>query len=310
MNKQFLTGQVKQLDIESRSLTAYASTEDWDRDGEVILASAWEGSLDTFRANAVLLWAHDYRIPPVGKVTDIRTDSKGLRFTAEFAKTEFGEEIWSLYRDEFLSAFSVGFQPEEWDDLDDGDKAASGRIYTRTSLMEISCVPVPANASCLVERGVPVFQFKSVDEFTQPVLADNPHLPKEFKDRMEALAGTPSEPESAEIKDDSAVELPDSATTTVTSGYVSVDDNGTAVNPWITVTSTNGDLIYHVPNKDHESDLQPDPVSTEPPADVTEPPNAVTEADDANDYAEPDPADDALLEALSHFVDEIRELLT
>jgi hypothetical protein len=56
-------------DSGSRTVTVVASTESEDRVGDVILASGWE--LDAYLANPVILWAHDYSRPAIGKAEKV-----------------------------------------------------------------------------------------------------------------------------------------------------------------------------------------------------------------------------------------------
>lgn len=161
MNKLFTTGQVKEINVEERRLTAYASTRDVDRDGDVILPDSWRKSITTFES-VPLMWAHEYNVPPVGKATNFKIDAKGLLFDATFADTTFANEIWKLYQDGFLDSFSVGFRPLKWDE--GGEKGAS-RTFIETELLEVSAVPVPANPHARIERGVPTIAFKSIQDF-------------------------------------------------------------------------------------------------------------------------------------------------
>lgn len=209
MEKQYITGRVKEVNTESRTLTAYASTIDLDRDGDVIQPMAWANGLDSFKQNPVLLWGHDYRIPPVGKASNVEIDSKGLKFTASFASTDFANEVWSLYRDGFLNAFSVGFQPEEWTERDGMD----GVEFTKAQLLEISAVPVPANPHALVERAVPVMAFKSLDSFK--------NLPE---------PETP-EPDEEETEESLSTEQNDSENTTPTAEEADTQPNGAQATP-------------------------------------------------------------------------------
>lgn len=163
MDKLFTTGKVKELNIESRTLTAYASTADMDRDGEVITPDAWSNTIRQFQS-VPLIWAHDYRIPPIGRATGFEIDARGLKFRAEFADTDFGNEIWGLYRDGYLNSFSVGFIPKQA--TEGQQRHEPNRTFTETELLEVSAVAVPANPFATVERGVPIVAFKSVDSFT------------------------------------------------------------------------------------------------------------------------------------------------
>ena len=116
IQKLFTRAQVKEINEEERSLVGVASTEVMDRDREVIKTEGWE--LENFRKNPVILLSHDYRQPPIGKALWIKKDKNGLKFKAQFARTQVAEEIFSLYRDGFMKAFSVGFIPKEWEDGD------------------------------------------------------------------------------------------------------------------------------------------------------------------------------------------------
>jgi len=120
-----------------------ASDETLDRAGDVILADAWQ--LDNFQKNPVLLWAHDYKTPPIGKVENIWVEDGKLRFRATFADTDFAREIGKLYADGYLNTFSVGFLPVEYTP----NKETGGYIYKKVELLEISAVPVPANPNAV-----------------------------------------------------------------------------------------------------------------------------------------------------------------
>lgn len=120
-----------------------ASDESVDRVGDVILSTAWE--LDNFKKNPVLLWAHQYDKPPVGKVIDVWVEDGKLRFRAVFADTEFAHEVARLYDEGFLNGFSVGFLPLEYEP----NKETGGYIYKRIELLEISAGPVPINPNAV-----------------------------------------------------------------------------------------------------------------------------------------------------------------
>ena len=49
-----------------QSFVAWASRPVVDRDNEVIAGNAWD--MGNYEKNKVLLWAHNYDLPPIGKV--------------------------------------------------------------------------------------------------------------------------------------------------------------------------------------------------------------------------------------------------
>lgn len=162
MNKQ-LKGRLENVEGKYRIV---ASTGDVDRDNERIAPSAFMGSLpDYLDKNPVILWAHDYSKPPVGKAIGGNIDGSGLYLDIEFAKTEFAQEVQYLYDNGFMSSFSVGFIPKQW------DRDSDGRVvFTEAELLETSAVPVPANSNANIIRAL-----KSAG-FEKPEVAD--YLPE------------------------------------------------------------------------------------------------------------------------------------
>src|SRR5205807_1446535 len=57
--------EVKQLDDAARTIQFTISTGAVDRDADTLAPDGWQ--LDAYRKNPVVLWAHDYRQPPVAK---------------------------------------------------------------------------------------------------------------------------------------------------------------------------------------------------------------------------------------------------
>lgn len=152
MNNKFiwLQGYIKSVEKASDggySIEAIASTGNQDRYLETVNPQGWD--LKNFKKNPVLLWAHDYSHPPVGKVTSIKLVDNNLLFKAVFADTAFASDIARLYKDKILNAFSVGFIAKKF-----GDETKGEYTYMLQELLEISCVPVPANAEALVLNGL------------------------------------------------------------------------------------------------------------------------------------------------------------
>ena len=143
-----------------QSFVAWASRPVLDRQGEIIASNAWD--IENYLKGPILLWAHDYNLPPVGTSMWTKVQSKGLKFAPKFAPTAMGKELYELYRDGFLHSFSVGFDPKDYVDDEKktveyigwfGEKLSKPvRTWTDVELLEISCVPVAACPDALVER--------------------------------------------------------------------------------------------------------------------------------------------------------------
>ena len=131
-----------------QAITFVLSTDEVDRHGDVISADGWV--LDSYRTNPVLLWAHDYRQPAIGRAAKIWTEPHRLLANMEFAPTGFAQEISSLYRSGFQWGVSVGFKPLRFEERrDEKTGAFLGLRFLEQELLEVSAVPVPANRSAL-----------------------------------------------------------------------------------------------------------------------------------------------------------------
>jgi HK97 family phage prohead protease len=137
----------KSINADARSAEAYISTFEWDRTDEKFAKGAW--NLDAFKANPVVMWAHDYHRPPIGKAVNIKEDDKGLLADTQFAGDEFSQMIFDMFKGGFLSAFSVGFNPKNFI-VEPIDADRKGIVYTEADLLEYSAVPIPANPGALV----------------------------------------------------------------------------------------------------------------------------------------------------------------
>jgi HK97 family phage prohead protease len=137
-----------------------ASSSAVDR-AEDIVEQDWD--LAHFRANPVILWAHRYDLPPVGKAVAIEVREGKLLASVEWDEDGAGKEVARQVKSGFLSAVSVGFYPGQSvprRSLPEGDprRADYGYIHSKCKLLEISVVPVPANPEALaIARGAPMF---------------------------------------------------------------------------------------------------------------------------------------------------------
>ena len=150
--KQYVAKAID-IDEDERTVTATISTDTVDREREVLLPKGAE--FDHYLKNPVVLWAHDYKQPPIARALWVKKGRKQLTAKAAFAPTDKGEEIYQLFKGGFLNAFSVGFQPIEAhqptpDEIKKTPEwANASRIYDKWEMWEFSAVPVPANPEAL-----------------------------------------------------------------------------------------------------------------------------------------------------------------
>jgi len=126
----------------SLSIEGYASTNDVDRQGDVVPANVWERGLQNYVKNPIILAYHDHT-QPIGRMVDHKVDEKGLWIKATIS--DAAGNIYKLVKNGILSAFSIGFQVKdaEW------NSKAEVFMIKDLELHEISVVSVPANQNTL-----------------------------------------------------------------------------------------------------------------------------------------------------------------
>lgn len=138
MKKTLLT-VTKAKDLGEGIIEAIVASDSQDRHGEVLELKGLDTS--KYMQNPVVLWAHDYSQPPIGKTLSLRKSGGKLIAKIKFAIDEdsFAHKIYRLYKGGFMKAFSIGFIPKEVDE----------NKYTKAEMIEHSSVPVPANPEAL-----------------------------------------------------------------------------------------------------------------------------------------------------------------
>ncbi len=141
------------------TITAVASTPDADRMDDVV-APSWK--LDDFRRSPVIMHAHDYEGPVVGKAVEIDLVGDTLMMRVKFDEHEsnpLGQRLAQQYRNGFMSAFSVGFAPGKVTprsqlptDHPAYSEKSAGSLMEFNSLLEVSAVAIPANPHALAVR--------------------------------------------------------------------------------------------------------------------------------------------------------------
>lgn len=140
------------------------STNTKDRMGDVVDQS-WQ--LDFYKANPVILWAHNHSIPAIGVMESIEASEelKGLiRFAGDI--DPFAKSIAQRAAAGILRAGSVGFIPMEITPIEEtinGKTYITGYKLSKNELLEFSICNVPANPMALAEEP------KSIEPETVPL---------------------------------------------------------------------------------------------------------------------------------------------
>ena len=144
METKFKEFIVESKTLDDGSYEAVITTSAKDRQGEIIVSTGMD--VGNYMKNPVVLFAHDYDLPPVARALSLTTSPEGI--TARFQFPERGisiraDEIHSLWDAHFLNAVSIGFIPKTW------AQDATAPTCTESELLEFSIVPVPANQEAL-----------------------------------------------------------------------------------------------------------------------------------------------------------------
>jgi HK97 family phage prohead protease len=150
--------EIKEMDEATKSFWATASSENPDRDNDIIRVSGW--NLKNYKLNPVGLWAHNYFEHPHFKTETIKIDkqNKTLIFKPVFDTHDRALITWNQYKNGFLTSFSVGFSPQEFEYRDPNERWSGGREFTKQELLEISAVPVPAHPDARVNLDGFIFE--------------------------------------------------------------------------------------------------------------------------------------------------------
>ena len=153
-----------------RIIRFIASDESLDRDGDIVTATGWK--LDNYLKNPVVLYGHDYDELPVGKASSVIIDPSARQLVIDVSfpaikdispegdpseHALFVDSVYNLAKLGLLNAVSVGFRGIKVEPILDGDGHWTGRHFVEQELLELSIVPVPANANAVaIMRGAKV----------------------------------------------------------------------------------------------------------------------------------------------------------
>ena len=127
-----LYGNIQKVDAEQRMVFGYASTEDQDAHGEVVLKSAIEAALDDYMQFANIREMH--QLSAVGTAEEASVDDKGLYLGAKVVD----DAAWGKVTSGVYKGFSVGGKVLARD-------PKNKKIITKILLTEISLVDRPSN---------------------------------------------------------------------------------------------------------------------------------------------------------------------
>lgn len=145
-----LTMPIAKVDEERRIVSGFATLDNVDRQGDVLLTEASRKAFERFRGNVRLM----HQPIPAGKVISFRENSfydketnktySGIFVDAYISKG--AENVWQMVLDGTLTGFSIGGKIVDFETkMDDGEEYPGVRVVKEYELMELSLVDSPAN---------------------------------------------------------------------------------------------------------------------------------------------------------------------
>ena len=113
--------------------------------GFVFEPGAFTESIDSFRADGKVLWAHNWQ-RPIGTMREVEQDDKGLRVQFRLAGAD-GRSMAELITEKVVDKLSIGFDIGN----DRFDKETKSLHILSANVFEVSPVPLPANPQAVIE---------------------------------------------------------------------------------------------------------------------------------------------------------------
>lgn len=128
--------------LEYGEFETVVSNSSEDRYYEKILVEGID--LKQIKRNPTVLWGHDYRGLPIGKITKIWTEDGNLmaRIKLSVEKYDFAKQVYELILDGAINAVSLGGQVKKWSE--------DYTTIEQLELYEVSVVPVGAHRDALI----------------------------------------------------------------------------------------------------------------------------------------------------------------
>jgi len=135
----------------------------------------WRLKLDgcrtqNFEQNPVVLWAHNQDLPPIGQATGLRVQGDQMLCGVTFDSAPFAQDIKRMYQQGVLRAWSVSYQVLQYAPILDADGICQGFDILEWELLELSAVPVGADASALTQALKTAAGDQTLAQFLQTAL--------------------------------------------------------------------------------------------------------------------------------------------
>lgn len=154
---------------ETRIKRFIGTSEVKDRDGEILVIDGMD--FKNFKKNPVVLFAHQSRELPIGKVVKVEKDvnKKIVYFDIYFAKSNpFAETLLQMVDEGILKSTSLGFRVTDWE----YDEKKEAFLLTKAEIFEISIVPLPSNQDAVLQKELEDMNEITTKDMSIDALAD------------------------------------------------------------------------------------------------------------------------------------------
>jgi hypothetical protein len=157
-----LTMPIAKVDKERRIVSGWATLDNIDKQGDVVLATASAKAFERFRGNLRLM----HQPIPAGKVVDFKQDKyydedSGKFYNGVFVDAYISKgapEVWEMVLDGTLTGFSIGGAVKDTEKVFNADEDKTVRVIKDYDLVELSLVDNPAN------QFANIFSIQKVDD--------------------------------------------------------------------------------------------------------------------------------------------------
>ncbi len=174
-----------ELDAGSRTILSVINSESVDRDREIVQPKGLVKS--KYEQNPVVLLSHDFRSLPIGTnlwIKSSRENGKDCLIAKTYIsdKTQMGRDVFALFQDGCLNAFSIGFNaieagPPTPDEIKSKSfYAGADTVYRKWELLEYSPVSIPANPDAIAFAVAKGFDDKILEMMQKSI-----PLPEKYK---------------------------------------------------------------------------------------------------------------------------------
>lgn len=171
-----------------------------DRDQERVDPAG--ADFKNFKKNPVVLWAHDYTRPAIGKITNPKVKDGRVVGKVEFDDKDTDEFAWMVgqkVKKGIISAGSIGFKPNTVEFVEE-PKDSTRLVHRKWELMEFSICNVPSNPNAMAVRAEETDVDKEKLEALEKKVAEleaklakqpevKSYIAELFKDRCEPSTG-------------------------------------------------------------------------------------------------------------------------